>query len=226
MGLIVRDDGTLVDNNVLLIDFGPGIAVGLVSGGNIQVFIGDNSIIETMIQDSAITTAKILDGAVTSAKIAANAITTGKIVDAAVTPAKLDTTYLTTVPHIPIIRNEQSGSPASTSIANGVTTVISDQLITIPNDTAYDLTLNVAAMVQGNAVANISTVYARITDSSGTTLAEQTMAQATQTFVTLVPSVSLLNRRNEQVRARLAIGASGGSISYRAWGAYFTAFPR
>jgi hypothetical protein len=228
MGLIVRDDGVLIDNNAIIVNFADGISVNEITAGSVSIFIGPNAIVESMIVDNAISSAKIQDNAITNAKITDNAITTSKIVDGAVTPAKLSQVYLTSTDLVKpaVLHNEATGNPAGTVISVGVTSLISDVNIVIPNDTQYDIVLRVYAMVQGNAVGNISIVHARFASLSGTVLVDVSASQSTQSWVGLMSQCFLAGRQNETIRAQLAIEASGGGITYRSWGAFFTGLPR
>jgi hypothetical protein len=230
MGLIVRDNGVLKENNAIVFNFLDGISVTENSAGNVSIFVPDNGIISTMIADNAIGSAQIADGSVGTTKIADNSITGIKIQNAQVTPAKLDRTYLvpTDLVKPAMLKNDDwNNAGANTTINSGNNTILSNTLITIPNDTEYDLEVVAYALVQPAANTNIATLRARIADSGGTVIIDQPTQFDRNAWIGLWSRTTLLGRRNEQIRAQTFLSAlGGGSIVWRMYACSFRGFPR
>lgn len=85
VAIIIRDDGTIIDNAVGDVNAGDGLAITLDAPGVVTIRIPVSGIDTAMIADLAITAAKIANDTITATQIAADAIGTSELAPGAVT---------------------------------------------------------------------------------------------------------------------------------------------
>lgn len=91
MAIIVRDDGTIIDNAVSDVNAGGGIQVTLDAPGVVTLYIPVSGIDTAMIADLAITAAKIANDTITSAQLAADSVGNSELAANAVTNTEVAT---------------------------------------------------------------------------------------------------------------------------------------
>lgn len=202
MALIVRQNGSLIDNQVVDMDFVNGLEVIELTPGVVQINIPDLGIVTALIAD--------------------NAVTTSKIADDAITPIKLDRTYWetttpTTRPILEAFYLILDGS-SITNVANGVTSsFVIPSGFTVPNDANYSISVDVAAVCQQSTNNNTCALsFDLATDSGFVNIILSSPAEIFNKradYTTLELSGLVANRRNETLWLRGKIRSGGGSNS-------------
>lgn len=85
VAIIIRDDGTIIDNAVGDVNAGDGLAITLDAPGVVTIRIPVSGIDTSMIADLAITAAKIANDTITSAQLAADSVGNSELAAGAVT---------------------------------------------------------------------------------------------------------------------------------------------